>query len=176
MTAGRPFAHAGLSLSGGRRITGPAGSTRRCGMPGVSIIVALLGGGKTDDRTLHADVRRGGLGPKQRSDARADSDRYKRTTLSHLSLATVTNRRRYSTRAKQTLSLAWRRAGACHIRNELGSICLSTPIGGNDPTEAIALAGLRIRLGPVGSAREPTGPSPFWTPSVDRHRSGSGRR
>ena len=46
---------------------------------------------------------------------------------------------------------------------QIGSACLSTPIGGNDPTEASVLAGLRIRLGPVGSAREPTGPPQLQT-------------
>lgn len=46
---------------------------------------------------------------------------------------------------------------------QIGSACLSTVMGGNDPTEASTSAGLRARLGPVGSAREPTGPPSRWT-------------
>lgn len=58
---------------------------------------------------------------------------------------------------------------------QIGSACLSTVIGGNDPTEASVLAGLRIRLGPVGSAREPTGP-PFLAPFADPRPSSSPHR
>lgn len=89
--------------------------------------------------------------------------RYKRTTSSQLKLPVagmLDGFRRLAETRIVVNPTGGRRRGTL---KEIGSSCLSTMIGGNDPSETSAWAGLRARLGPVGSAREPTGP-PFSHP------------
>ncbi len=129
---------------------------------------SLLDGCRTRGRRARVPARvADGCGAETRRDPIGSPPaphRYKRTTSSQLRLPVagmLDGFRRLAETRIVVNPTGRRRRGTL---KEIGSSCLSTMIGGNDPSETSASAGLRARLGPVGSAREPTGP-PFFQPS-----------